>query len=120
MDDYVFEISDAIIDGTLDEGLDEILQAINERRKALQHKRELRNKLTLKEGDRVKLVNVSPKKMNGATGTMAKSPFSGKLGIKLDYASGRFTANNVHCWPMSCYIKMADKLDISNPVQYNG
>ena len=110
--------------GGYDDELEEILVAVYARRKAMQASRKARNRLQLKPGDRVKLVNVSPKALNGATGTIKTSPYNGKLGIQLDfsYRSSRgrlYDSKQVYTWPLDCYVKLDAEIHTQSTVQYS-
>lgn len=100
MSDYV-DISDAILDGTLDTVLDSLQEDINTRKGVLRAKRARRAE-ALSPGTRVRLVGVSPKKAEGATGELVE--VDGKLGIVLDFTlNNRLRGGNTYHWPASCY-----------------
>jgi hypothetical protein len=103
MSDYT-DISDQILDGTLDNVLDSLIEDIKVRRQVLATKR-ARQAENLREGTRVMLVGVSPKKAEGATGTITYDTHNGKIGIVLDYSiTNRLRGGSAYTWPASCYV----------------
>lgn len=94
------EVITAALSGDLDDGLDGIIAACNERRvivsRSLYH--------TLKVGDRVRFMNGRPKYMVGVEGTVVGKKQS-KLVVDLDESRGRFNGKGVVC-PPSCLEKL--------------
>ena len=99
-------LADLIEDGEYDAYLSDIREALNNRRVVL-GKQRARKVQGLPAGTRVKLVNVSPKAAEGATGTLDYDPISGKMGIRLDRTiHGRrhtLRADHIYTWPAQCY-----------------
>jgi hypothetical protein len=89
-------IFDDIQAGYWDEGLEALAEAIRARREWLKSERGARNMLEFKHGDAVRLHNLSPKYMNGRTGTVVKDRISRRRGdimVRIDdrYYRGRIT-----------------------------
>lgn len=97
------ELPGLIEDGRLDSVLDELSEAVRNRRRTLwdrdrkEEARQAKEQNLDKPGARVELVNLSPKYLNGSTGTTEHH--TGKLRVrkgqlmvpvKLDYPTGKF------------------------------
>lgn len=78
----------AIVNGEVDDSLDRIRQAIKDRENTIASVA----LYTLDVGDRVRLKGLSPKYLNGLTGTIVSRPRgnSKRFGVKLDTPHPRF------------------------------
>jgi hypothetical protein len=65
-------IFDDINNGYWDEGLDAIIEMAVARRKFLREAKGAQNQIEFRHGDAVRLVNISPKRLVGVTGTINK------------------------------------------------
>ena len=112
-------ICDGITDGEYDDVLGDIGAAIRQRKEALGLKR-ARLVTKLGEGTRVRLTGVSPKKAEGATGTLTYDSWNGKLGIKMDRTiTARIRAGEVYTWPASCYVPIDEHEEMHRTAEYN-
>lgn len=85
------DIIAAILDGALDDQMDALIATINARRRNIRQLEELQSLTQLKVGTNVKLEGISPKYLNGLTGTV--DAINGKkVTVKLDLPAlaGRF------------------------------
>jgi hypothetical protein len=90
----VTSLTTAIFSGEYDDQFDLIVEAIKERKKTL-----AKQKLfTLVVGDKVRLVNVSPKYLDGAVGTITGRKGQ-KFLVALDEAIGRFNTEPLAASP---------------------
>lgn len=102
----------AIIDGEYDDALDRLAAAVTERRRLVSAQMARRNVLTIMPGARVQLQGLSPKYLNGLTGTVVETPEfrrnrrKATLSVTLDTptAMGRF--GKVIQVPASCLVPL--------------
>ena len=80
-------IVNPILNGEVDETLDQIIQAVKMRKDKLKP-----NIWEFQVGDRVRLVNTNPKYLNGSMATVKKVNRT-KVVIDLDTPAGRFSRN---------------------------
>lgn len=100
----------AIVNGELDDNLDDFSEALNLRRKEAGRKQAVLNSLTLKPGAQVRLRGLRPKYLNGRTGTvMEQGPYSNKgtsarprMDVLLDMPVGKFFDGKVRGVPADC------------------
>lgn len=105
------DVIGAILDGTMDEHMDELLDAYKARRNTVRNNKAQLNALTLKPGARVRLVNLSPKYLSGLTGEIVepiertqrrgKPRFDVKVDSMPPQGTRRFYNNTVHGVPAS-------------------
>jgi len=90
------EVIGAIAMGELDANIDELQRAITARQKIVRTNRAETITASVKKGDRVRLTGISPKGLNGATGTV-QSVTRSRVHVVIDKefagVSGRFGAS---------------------------
>ena len=103
MEDFIQEL----LRGRLDSHLDSLQDAINARNKSLRHNRAVMAQLTIRKGDQVILVNVSPKKAAGITCRVSRVDEDGRIHVILPYTiTSRLYGGKEVSWPNSCYEKL--------------
>lgn len=97
-----------IQDGSMDDAIERIRDAIRDRNAALDDLRAYIAETSIKVGDKVKLVNVSPSKAEGTICTVTKR-VGRKIYVKLPYTiSSRLRAHQEINWPSKCYVKVRE------------
>jgi len=93
----------AIMNGELDDDLDRLSAAIKEQRKETRAREAAVNRLTMLPGTRVRLKGLSPKRLNGKTGTIVENTSRHKtaLAVKLDKPDVRDNLGVIHV-PAGC------------------
>jgi len=76
-----------LLSGELDSKLDDIQEAIKERRKLIRATKAASSMLSLKVGDRVSLHGLSPKKINGMEGKIVSKGRT-RVGVLMDSDTG--------------------------------
>ena len=74
------DIFNEIEAGIWDDGLDAIIEAAYARRKFVRDMKGAENQVTFQHGDRVRLINISPKYLIGITGTVNKERMPSRRG----------------------------------------
>ena len=93
----------AIRDGTLDDDLADLVDAINDRRARSEADQTRRAIQALAVGDRVRLDrHVRPKYLQDATGTIHQID-TATVVVKLDTPAGRFTDGHINCSPRALH-----------------
>jgi sulfate adenylyltransferase subunit 1 (EFTu-like GTPase family) len=102
------EVYTAILSGDLDEDLDGVVRAVNDRRRIMGDI----NSVTMKVGDKVQLQGLSPKSLNGLVGHITKTPSgrSKRFDVKLlhEIVLRHRVTDVVHGIPVQCVVKMDD------------
>lgn len=100
------EICDLIAMGELDDNLNNLVEAVNLRRKSINLLKESANR-SIPIGTKVRLVNIRPKYLNGCAGTITRIS-AGKVSVKLldrwaVMKAGRFVdMDGTITGPLSC------------------
>lgn len=93
----------AILDGSVDDELTAVSQAIQTRKRQLREGQALLNKVTLGPGARVRTKNLKPKYLSGLTGTVLENQ-AGKRDIQVQLDLSQYTGRYSHTIgiPASC------------------
>lgn len=90
-----------IMAGRHDDELEELFRAIKSRGKSLAQEADSRSIAEFVKGDRVVLVSVSPKFMQGQTGRVVALTEKGLIEVELDDPTGYRGRRTVNCRPSS-------------------